>query len=115
MKVSKKKANEVIKKILGYIPKEMEDCENTYEYYSGMIKVSIFKYIEKYHYNKEYKYFEIHDKETNQFIKYNGPTITAHIYIQNEAKETIKLKAENLQTIFFEYNEEINENCLELE
>ena len=115
MKVSKKKANEVIKKILGHIPKEMEDSEHTYEYYSGMIRVSIFKYIEKYHYSRAYKYFDLYDKENNKFVNYNGSTITAHIYIRNEAKEIIKLKADNLQTISFEYNEGIEENYLELE
>ena len=115
MKVSKKKANEIIKKILGYVPKEMSDNEFEFEFYSGMIKVSIFKCIEKYHYSREYKYFDLYDKEHNNFINYNGPTITAQIYIRNVAKEIIKLKADNLQTISFEYNEEIEENNIEFE
>ena len=95
MKVSKKKANEIIKKILGYVPKEMSDNEFEFEFYSGMIKVSIFKCIEKYHYSREYKYFDLYDKEHNNFINYNGPTITAQIYIRNEAKEIIKLNGKD--------------------
>ena len=113
-KISKKRANEIIKKILGFVPKEMKESYATYEFYSGMIKVSIYKDIEQYHYSREYKYFEIHDKETDKFINYNGPTITAQIFIQNEAKEIIKLEANDLKTIFFEYNEE-QEQSLELE
>lgn len=34
---------------------------------------------------------------------------------KKKSKEIIKLKADNLQTISFEYNEEMEENYLELE
>ena len=56
-----------------------------------MLKVSIFKNIEEYQNSKEYKYFEIYDDKENKYVKYNGPSITAHIYIQNESKEIIKM------------------------
>ena len=34
MKVTKKNANEVVRNILGYIPKQMIENESTFEYYS---------------------------------------------------------------------------------
>lgn len=115
MKISRKKANEVIKKILGHIPKESIENEYSFEFYSGIIKVSIFKNIEEYQNSKEYKYFEIYDDKENKYVKYNGPSITAHIYIQNESKEIIKMNIKNLEMISFEYNESLEESYMELE
>lgn len=114
MKVTKKKAREIAKKILGFIPKEMTEEYSSYEFNTGMIKLTIFKYIENYPKQREYSYFEVHDIASNEFLNYNGPFISSQIFIQNECKGAIKLDAENLQTIFFEYAKEIDENCLEL-
>ena len=86
----------------------------SYEFDTGMIKLSIFKYIEKYPKQRDYSYFKVHDIASNEFLNYNGPFISSQIFIQNECKGEIKLDAENLQTIFFEYSKEIDENCLEL-
>lgn len=114
MGVTKKTAREIAKKILGYIPKEMREEYASYEFDTGMIKLSIFKYIENHPKQREYSYFEVHDIASNEFLNYNGPFISSQIFIQNECKGAIKLDAENLQTIFFEYAKEIDENCLEL-
>lgn len=114
MKVTKTKAKEIAKKILGYVPKDITDEYASYEFNTGMIKLSIFKHIENHHKSREYSYFEIHDTKLNEFLNYNGPFISSQIFIQNECKGEIKLDAENLQTIFFEYAKEIDENCLEL-
>lgn len=114
MKVTKRKAREIAKKILGYIPKEMQEEYASYEFDTGMIKLSIFKYIEKYPKQRDYSYFKVHDITLNEFLNYNGPFISSQIFIQNECKGEIKFDAENLQTIFFEYSKEMDENCLEL-
>ena len=114
MKVSKTKAKEVAKKILGYVPKEMTEEYASYEFNTGMIKLTIFKYIENHPKQSEYSYFEVHDTISNEFLNYNGAFISSQIFIQNECKGEIKLDAENLQTIFFEYAKEIDDNCLEL-
>ena len=114
MGVTKKTAREIAKKILGYIPKEMREEYASYEFDTGMIKLSIFKYIEKYPKQRDYSYFKVHDIASNEFLNYNGPFISSQIFIQNKCKGEIKLDAENLQTIFFEYSKEIDENCLEL-
>lgn len=86
----------------------------SYEFNTGMIKLTIFKYIETHPKQREYSYFQVHDSTSNEFLNYNGPFISSQIFIQNECKGSIKLDAENLQTIFFEYAKEIDENCLEL-
>lgn len=114
MKVTKKKAKEIANKILGYIPKEMTDEYASYEFNIGMIKLSIFKHIEVQHKSREYSYFKLHDTKSNKLIDYKGPTVTSQIFVQNECKGTIKLDAESLQTIFFEYANEISENYLQL-
>lgn len=113
MKVSKTKAKEVAKKILGYVPKEMTEEYASYEFNTGMIKLTIFKYIESHPKQREYSYFQVYDTISNEFLNYDGPFISSQIFIQNECKGGIKLDAENLQTILFDYKE-IDENCLEL-
>ena len=105
MKVTKKNANEVVRNILGYIPKQMIENESTFEYYSWLIKVSIFKYMEDTIDNRDYKYTEIYDKENNKNIKYSGEAITAQIFIENEAKDILKFN-KDLESIVFEYNDE---------